>query len=224
MCLMRFVMIARLASWLTILSCASAQTVRITGQVMHSYGLPAAYEAVQLRLPGTLTYPPKPLAAVAADQEGKFAFEPMRPDRYELAVQIPGEIPLVQIADASAGNDVSVALEMKLAFFCDAVPVHVSAVRRAFLAVFHPAPRFRVSGRIVDSHGASVANAHLYLWETCFGAIATTDANGKFRIRRVFPGSYRLHVRGPGFLPVDKGVNAENRKDDLDLGSIVVNR
>jgi iron complex outermembrane receptor protein len=92
------------------------------------------------------------------------------------------------------------------------------------------APRFMVvpaqslsqtlAGRITDASGAAVSGATVSARNDKAERIATADAEGRFEIPELAPGSYRLNVNAPGFAPFNQlfTLNAEqNRQLEIQL-------
>lgn len=59
----------------------------------------------------------------------------------------------------------------------------------------------RMEGVVQDASGAAIPNATIRIIQTGSGAelTATTDADGRYRLRGLPPGNYRLIANGPGF-------------------------
>src|SRR5687768_8180181 len=105
-----------------------------------------------------------------------------------------------------------IALRWMLFFLLLLVPLHSSAQEGAAV----------LSGRVLDvSNGVAIAFASVLVEDPASGrqlSGALTGENGRFLVQGLTPGTYRIRISFPGFLPADADVLVSPLNKAYDLG------
>jgi protocatechuate 3,4-dioxygenase beta subunit len=143
---------------------------------------------------------------VATDERGRFEIPGLRPGRYKVTVRAP---------DFAVGTS-------------DDVMVEADADAEAEVVLYRGAP---ITGRLVGPNEKPVAGrVTIHDDEAALPSpmgpdemlSAETDAEGRFRVERVAPGSHVVAVVAPGFAPQRLTADVGTAGTPVDLGDVVL--
>ena len=131
----------------------------------------------------------RPTVTVITDAAGRFVVETLEPGTYAVRYSSAG-----YWQNDPRGNPLPLLRSVR------GDPFLVISGGNPVTMEGHMIPYSRIAGRVVDGRGEAVPKARLELTRPGFTMDGETDAQGKFDLHSMFPGSYRLSAVPPQSL------------------------